>query len=82
MAGLARAAGTATSAASAKGQIAALMGGRRGLTQLQRSLAGVGRVLAVALSPSSGFRVLAVAVAAWPGLPDTAGPERGLRLLS
>ena len=37
---------TATGSASAMGRIAALMGGRQGLTPLQRRLAGVGRVLA------------------------------------
>ena len=46
--GRGRAVVTATGAASAMGRIAALMGGRQGLTPLQRRLAGVGRVLAVA----------------------------------
>jgi P-type Ca2+ transporter type 2C len=39
---------TATGAASAMGRIAALMGEPQGLTPLQRRLAGVGRVLALA----------------------------------
>jgi Ca2+-transporting ATPase len=46
--GRGRAVVTATGAASAMGRIAALMGERQGLTPLQRRLAGVGRVLAVA----------------------------------
>lgn len=46
--GRGRAVVTATGAASAMGRIAALMSGRPGLTPLQRRLAGVGRVLAVA----------------------------------
>jgi Ca2+-transporting ATPase len=46
--GRGRAVVTATGAASAMGRIAALMGDRQGLTPLQRRLAGVGRVLAVA----------------------------------
>jgi Ca2+-transporting ATPase len=46
--GRGRAVVTATGTASAMGRIAALMGGRQGLTPLQRRLAGVGRVLAVA----------------------------------
>src|SRR6185437_7031866 len=46
--GRGRAVVTATGAASAMGRIAALMGGRHGLTPLQRRLAGVGRVLAIA----------------------------------
>jgi Ca2+-transporting ATPase len=45
--GRGRAVVTATGAASAMGRIAALMGGRQGLTPLQRRLAGVGRVLAI-----------------------------------
>jgi P-type Ca2+ transporter type 2C len=45
--GRGRAVVTATGPASAMGRIAALMGGRQGLTPLQRRLAGVGRVLAV-----------------------------------
>src|SRR5690242_6996620 len=39
---------TATGAASAIGRIAGLMGNRHGLTPLQRRLAGVGRMLALA----------------------------------
>jgi Ca2+-transporting ATPase len=46
--GRGRAVVTAIGAASAMGRIAALMGGRQGLTPLQRRLAGVGRALAVA----------------------------------
>src|SRR6185437_3995142 len=46
--GRGRAVVTATGSASAMGRIAALMGGRQGLTPLQRRLAGVGRVLAMA----------------------------------
>ena len=46
--GRGRAVVTATGAASAMGRIAALMGDQPGLTPLQRRLAGVGRVLAVA----------------------------------
>ena len=46
--GRGRAVVTATGTASAMGRIAALMGGRQGLTPLQRRLAGVGRVLAIA----------------------------------
>ena len=46
--GRGRAVVTATGPASAMGRIAALMGDRQGLTPLQRRLAGVGRVLAVA----------------------------------
>ncbi len=38
---------TATGSASAMGRIAALLGGRQGLTPLQRRLAGVGRMLAL-----------------------------------
>jgi P-type Ca2+ transporter type 2C len=38
---------TATGRDSSMGRVAALMGGRQGLTPLQRRLAGVGRVLAV-----------------------------------
>ena len=45
--GRGRAVVTATGTASAMGRIAALMGGRQGLTPLQRRLAGVGRVLAL-----------------------------------
>jgi Ca2+-transporting ATPase len=45
--GRGRAVVTATGTASAMGRIAALLGGRQGLTPLQRRLAGVGRVLAV-----------------------------------
>ena len=45
--GRGRAVVKATGSASAMGRIAALMGGRQGLTPLQRRLAGVGRVLAV-----------------------------------
>ena len=45
--GRGRAVVTATGTASAMGRIAALMGGRQGLTPLQRRLAGVGRVLAM-----------------------------------
>jgi len=39
---------TATGRDSSMGRVAALMGGRQGLTPLQRRLAGVGRMLAVA----------------------------------
>jgi len=39
---------TATGRHSSMGRVAALMGGRQGLTPLQRRLAGVGRMLAVA----------------------------------
>jgi Ca2+-transporting ATPase len=39
---------TATGRDSSMGRVAALMGGRQGLTPLQRRLAGVGRVLAIA----------------------------------
>ena len=46
--GRGRAVVTATGTASAMGRIAALMGDQPGLTPLQRRLAGVGRVLAVA----------------------------------
>ena len=46
--GRGRAVVTATGSGSATGRIAALMGGRQGLTPLQRRLAGVGRVLAAA----------------------------------
>ena len=46
--GRGRAVVTATGAASAMGRVAALMGARQGLTPLQRRLAGLGRVLAVA----------------------------------
>jgi Ca2+-transporting ATPase len=46
--GRGRAVVTATGSASAMGRIATLMGERPGLTPLQRRLAGVGRVLAVA----------------------------------
>jgi Ca2+-transporting ATPase len=46
--GRGRAVVTATGAASAMGRIAGLMGDRQGLTPLQRRLADVGRVLAVA----------------------------------
>ena len=48
--GRGRAVVTATGAGSAMGRIAALMDERQGLTPLQRRLAGVGRVLAVAAS--------------------------------
>ncbi|HEY7264471.1 MAG TPA: cation-transporting P-type ATPase [Trebonia sp.] len=51
--GRGRAVVTATGAASAMGRIAALMGERQGLTPLQRRLAGVGRVLAVAAAALS-----------------------------
>ena len=46
--GRGRAVVTATGAASSMGRVAALMGGRQGLTPLQQRLAGLGRVLAVA----------------------------------
>jgi P-type Ca2+ transporter type 2C len=46
--GRGRAVVTATGAASAMGRIAALMGTGHGLTPLQRRLAGLGRVLAIA----------------------------------
>src|SRR6516162_321601 len=46
--GRGRAVVTATGATSAMGRVAALMSDRQGLTPLQRRLAGVGRVLAVA----------------------------------
>jgi P-type Ca2+ transporter type 2C len=46
--GRGRAIVTATGQASSMGRVAALMAGRQGLTPLQRRLAGVGRMLAVA----------------------------------
>jgi Ca2+-transporting ATPase len=46
--GRGRAVVTATGAASSMGRIAALLGGRQGLTPLQRRLAGLGRLLAIA----------------------------------
>ena len=51
--GRGRAVVTATGVASAMGRIATLMGQRQGLTPLQRRLAGVGRVLAVAAAALS-----------------------------
>jgi Ca2+-transporting ATPase len=46
--GRGRAVVTATGAASSMGRVAALLGGQPGLTPLQRRLAGIGRMLAVA----------------------------------
>jgi Ca2+-transporting ATPase len=46
--GRGRAVVTATGVASSMGRIAALLGGRQGLTPLQRRLAGLGRLLAIA----------------------------------
>src|SRR5262245_38578588 len=45
--GRGRAVATATGLQSSMGRVAALMGGRQGLTPLQRRLAGVGRMLAI-----------------------------------
>jgi P-type Ca2+ transporter type 2C len=57
---------TATGADSAMGRIAALMEGRQGLTPLQRRLAGIGRVLAMAAAVLSAV-VLVIGLARGQG---------------
>ena len=64
--GRGRAVVTATGAASAMGRVAALMGARQGLTPLQRRLAGLGLVLAVAAVALSAI-VMAVGLARGQG---------------